>query len=62
MIVKCIKCGKIWNYTGSMKYTVNCPDCGKRNNLKTQIEAQELETQPPALHNQNQKEVQNVNN
>lgn len=58
MQVICYKCGYIWNYKGSMKYTANCPDCNARNNLKTQLEAQEFETQPPAPHDQTTKEVQ----
>jgi phage FluMu protein Com len=57
MQVVCRKCCYLWEYKGQMKHTVNCPDCGTRNNLKSKIEAQEFETQPPALHNQNQKEV-----
>ena len=44
--LKCIGCGHCWTYVGTMSNTCNCPDCGKRNNIK---EAKKLREDSPMI-------------
>lgn len=56
----CLKCKSTWQ--GYLENPIQCPRCHRNdwNKPKKQIEAQELEIQPPALHthDMNKKEVQ----
>jgi len=38
MWLKCKKCGKEWNYTGTMSVYATCPDCKRLVRIETRKE------------------------